>query len=522
MPTQRFPKLSAVLAILAIPFGVALWAQGPPDTDPPVIQIRESGSPLADGALFNRAVTPVIQTTDASEVTVNATLDGAPFTSGTAVAGEGTHLLSVSATDAANNTATQVVEFEIDTTPPAFVSLLPADESVIPNAQVTLQGQVTGAASVTVDGQAASLTGQTFSAGPYTLAEGLKTWTVVATDAAGNTAQRTHRLTRDSQVPTVSISQPAANALLKDASVDVAGSASDPRLTSVTVNGIAATRTGTTWIARQVPLAEGSNVLTARAEDQAGNAAEATRPVVRDSQAPAIAITDPAPGTVVPGSSITLRGTVGDPNLDRVEVGGVRATVTAGTWSINMGLREGVNDFTARAVDKVSNAAEATITITRDSEAPAVRITQPADGARLNVQTVTVSGTVDQEAGITVTVNGVAATVTNGAFTAAGVTLVEGQNTLIARVKDSLNNQGAHTRIVVRDTVAPKLELADPASGALALPVNSVFRLTFSEEIAEPAAGSWSLQTGAGQAIAATAQRYGDVLIVRPSVPLPA
>ena len=60
------------------------------------------------------------------------------------------------------------------------------------------------------------------------------------------------------------------------------------------------------YVSGQVPLAEGSNVLTARAEDQAGNAAEATRPVVRDSQAPVIAITDPAPGTNVPAPIVML------------------------------------------------------------------------------------------------------------------------------------------------------------------------------------------------------------------------
>lgn len=518
---HRFPKLSAVLAVLAIPVGVALWAQTPPDTDPPVIQILESGSALVDGRLFNRAASPVIQVTDASAVTVDATLDGAAFTAGSAVAGEGTHLLSVSATDAAGNTASLVVGFGIDTAPPVFGSIQPADQAVVAAAQATLQGQVTGAVSVTVDGQAATLVGEDFTAGPYTLAEGLKTWTIVATDAAGNTAQRTHRITRDSQAPTVAISQPTAGIVLKDASVDVVGSASDPRLTGVTVNGIATTRTGTSWVAKQVPLAEGSNTLTARAEDQAGNAAEAARTVVRDSQAPALAVTDPAPGTVVPGASITLRGTAGDPHLDRVEIGGVRAQLANGSWSLLVGLKEGVNSFTVKAFDKVSNVAEATVSVTRDSEAPAVRITQPADGARLKTQTVTVTGTVEQEAGITVTVNGVAATVADGAFTAEGVALVEGQNTLIARVKDSLGNQGTHTRIVTRDTVAPKLESADPASGALALPVGSVFRLTFSEEIADPAAGSWRLETGAGQAIAATAQRYGDVLIMRPSVPLP-
>ncbi len=523
---RRFPlsKLSAALVLLALPAGWALWAQGPPDTDPPQIQILEAGSELVDGRLFNRAATPVIQVTDASTVTVDATLDGADFTSGATVSGEGTHLLAVTATDAANNSASAVVEFEIDTTPPAFGAVLPIHDAVIPDAEVTLQGQVSGAATVTVDGQAAALVGEDFTAGPYTLAEGTRTWTIAAADAAGNTAQRTHRLTRDSQNPTVAVSQPAAGAVLKDANVDVVGSAQDPRLVGVTVNGIAATLTGTTWVARQVPLAEGSNTLTARAEDRAGNTAEATRAVVRDSQPPVLAITDPAPGTVVPGSSITLRGTASDPHLDRVEVNGVRASLAAGAfgaWSLVMNLQVGANDFMVKAFDRVNNAAEAAVSVTRDNEAPAVHINQPADGARLNVETVNVSGTVDEEAGITVTVNGTAATVTGGTFSAASVSLVEGQNTLIARARDAVGNQGTHTRIVMRDTAAPRLESADPASGALALPVDAVFRLTFSEDMAEPAAGSFRLETGTGQPLGVQYSRAGSVLTVQPLEPLP-
>ena len=515
------PLLPALLGLLAILASLALWAQTNPDTDPPQIRILESGADLTDGRLLNRAATPVIQVTDASAVTVTATLDGAAFTSGTQVSAEGTHQFAVTATDAAGNTASLAVGFEIDTTPPAFVSVLPANDAVVSSAQVTLQGQVTGTASVTVDGQAATLSGQSFTSGPYTLAEGARTWTIVATDAAGNTATWTHRIVRDSQAPTVAISQPAAAAVVKDGAVDVVGSAQDPHLAGVTVNGVAATVTGSTWLAPRVPLAEGSNTLVAHAEDRAGNAAEASRAVVRDSQPPVLTVTDPATGTVVPGGTITLRGTASDPHLDRVEVNGSRAQLAAGVWSLAVALQEGNNDFAVQAFDSLGNAATAAVSVTRDSQAPAVTIDQPAQGAHLNVQSVTVSGTVAQKPGITVTVNGTAATVTGGAFSLAGVPLVEGDNTLIARAKDSVGNEGTYTRKVVRDTVAPALLSSDPAAGALALPVDAALRLTFSEAMATPAAGSWRLETGAGQSIAATATLAGDVLTVQAAAALP-
>ena len=432
------PLLSALLALLAIPASLVLWGQTNPDTDPPQIHVLESGAELADGRLFNRAAAPVIQVIDASAVTVDVRLDGAAFSSGTSVAAEGSHLLAVTATDVAGNTAAVSLGFQIDTTP-----------------------------------------------------------------------------------PTVAILQPAAGAVVKDAAVDVVGSAQDTRLAGVTVNGIAATVNGSNWLAPHVPLAEGSNTLTAHAEDRAGNAAETSRTVVRDSQPPALAVTDPASGTVVPGSTLTLHGTAGDPHLDRVEVNGVRAHLSAGAWSLDVTLHEGNNDFAIQAFDTLGNAAAAALSVIRDSQAPAVQIDQPADGSRLRAATVAVSGTVAQKPGLAVTVNGVAATVTGGSFSAPSISLVEGENTLTVRARDSLGNEGVATRKVVRDTVAPSLGAADPAAGALALPVDAVFRLTFSEPMATTASGNWRLETGAGQAIAATASVTGEQLTVRPSALLP-
>src|SRR5262249_11457060 len=189
---------------------------------------------------------------------------------------------------------------------------------------------------------------------------------------------------------------------------------------------------------------------------------------------------------------------------------------SGGAWSLAVALQEGNNDFTVQAFDSVGNAATATVSVTRDSQAPAVSIDQPAQGAHLNAQSVTVSGTGAQKPGITVTVNRSAATVTGGAFSLAGLALVEGDNTLTARAKDSVGNEGTYTRKVVRDTVAPTLLSSDPAAGALALPVDAALRLTFSEAMATPAAGRWHLGNGAGQSVAATGGLAADGLSRRP------
>ncbi|HMB54269.1 MAG TPA: Ig-like domain-containing domain, partial [Thermoanaerobaculia bacterium] len=98
--------------------------------------------------------------------------------------------------------------------------------------------------------------------------------------------------------------------------------------------------------------------------------------------------------------------------------------------------------------------------------------------------------------------------------------LSEGENRLIARVTDGLGNQGAHTRVVYRDTVAPELAAADPAGGALAVPPGAAFALTFRESMAEPSAGAWRLELADATPVAATATLAGDTLTVRPDADL--
>lgn len=79
------------------------------DLTPPVIQLTG----VADGGVYTAPVTPVFRATDLHGPTVAATLDGAPFTAGTVVATSGTHLLSITARDAAGNSASLTARFEV-------------------------------------------------------------------------------------------------------------------------------------------------------------------------------------------------------------------------------------------------------------------------------------------------------------------------------------------------------------------------------------------------------------------------
>src|SRR5207244_5004470 len=86
-------------------------------TTAPAVEILESGSPIPDSTLFNRTVTPVIHVNDLS-ATIAATLDGAPFSSGTTISAEGAHRLAATATNSLGHAGSAAVNFTIDRTPP--------------------------------------------------------------------------------------------------------------------------------------------------------------------------------------------------------------------------------------------------------------------------------------------------------------------------------------------------------------------------------------------------------------------
>ncbi len=494
------------------------------DTMAPEIQVEAGGAPLVDGAAFAGAVTLTIQVTDTTAVDILATLSGQGVTFPLTVDADGEYQLSVTATDALDHSTDLDLEFVIDTEAPEIVSVSPPEGDLTADSGVTISGEVYAADAVTVNGYPATLNGTVFNIGPLSLPdEGENPFIVIASDRSGNSAQMVRRVVLDSSPPELSIGQPPADAVVKTTSVGVSGSVSDRHLVSVSVNAVEATVTGGSFIAFLVPLVEDDNEIRVVAEDAVGLTTTRTRNVVLDTEDPEIAITDPAPGTVVPDEEIVLRGTADDPHLDRVEVGGRPAQLDGGDWSITVALEPGPNDFTALAFDTLGHVSPPqTLMVFRDNEAPSVQINDPPEGLITAAASVEVNGDVEVESGVILSVNGVEVVAdADGNFTTTVELAEEGENRIIARATDAEGNQGTHTRMVTRDTAPPAWLSSDPADSALAVPVNAAFRLGFSETLSEPAAGTWSLETAAGAGIAAVAAVDGDEMVVTPSSPLP-
>lgn len=161
-----------------------------------------------------------------------------------------------------------------------------------------------------------------------------------------------------------------------------------------------------------------------------------------------VTITSPARLTLINGTTTTVTGTV-DSSVTSVDVNGITATVSGGNFTAtNVRLQEGTNILTATARDAANNIGTSSVTVTRDTDPPTVMIDSPTDGATLMSTAVSITGMVNDVVGgtinaeqVTVTVNGIPATVFNRTFNVPELLLVRGRNTLTAVARDRAGNE---------------------------------------------------------------------------------
>src|SRR5881296_110098 len=340
------------------------------DTQPPVLTLT---SP-SDGLITRQTNVTVSGTvTDLTAVTVN--VNGIPLPvdptgafTGSVSLTEGTNILTVTATDAASNATSQVRTVILDTHPPILAVTAPARGLITKQVAVTVSGSVTDATVVTVAVNGTSLTvgADGHFSGPVTLAEGPNTLTTIATDQAGNTTTDTRSVTLDTHPPVLAVTAPTDGLITRQTPVTVSGTVTDATPVTVDVNGIPLPVDGAGVFTGQVPLAEGANPLTVTARDAATNSATVVRIVTLDTQAPVIAVTQPADGDIINAASVTTTGTVTDATAITLTVNGGSVPLGAGgAFSVEVPLVPNANTITYAATDAAGNSATRSITVTR-------------------------------------------------------------------------------------------------------------------------------------------------------------
>lgn len=354
-----------------------------------------------------------------------------------------------------------------DTIPPA----LDIDPLVSPFYTPTLElhGTVEAGASVTVTAGGGTTVGTLSFPTPSTwrvsltgFAPGETVLTVIARDAAGNTSTKTASVTYLQQAPYLTIdsvpasvtnvfAQHISGAVEPGCAVTVTNAA-----TGATAN---ATVFGDTW-SHTVMLAPGVNSVTVKAVRPLSAAALAAFSAILDTAAPVLTVSALADGSYTSEQVQNVRVEASDAHPGEVTVNGQPVAMANGAGSTAVTLSPGANVITVAAADLAGNLTVNARTIIFDIDRPVVTFTTPADGAFVAVGHVTVSGTVDQAA--TVTVAGQPARF-DGSVWSADVTLEQGLNTIEVVAVDFAGNTTAVKRTLTYDAGSPAIVITSPA-----------------------------------------------------------
>ncbi len=415
-------------------------------------------------------------------VSTTAAADGSFVFSAVALS-EGHNTLWVTAVDAAGNSFGIQRNISVDTVPPSLV-VFQSQDILTAESWTAVSGlsEPEPSATVLVNGAPAQRAGDGFSF-VLTLTMGLNPVTVTSTDAAGNRASWYGVVVYDGDAPLVTVSINTGNLtadgtpVTRVGAVPITGVVSDPT-TSVallTINGSSYSFDGTGAFLISLPVAEGDTTILVSVTDRAGNVAQRTLHVLRDSIAPtAIASLEQADGELV-----TMGGaqyTKGDHVLVTVimsedgeaTVGGVTRSVTAGSNSFNVTLSEGSNTISVSIKDRAGNVGTPrTLGIVRDTTAPEISITTPDEGAAVDESEIQVTGVT--EPGASVTVNADRASVSGGSFTTT-VKVASGVPTVITVVAtDALGNTNSTQVTITRAPTSVVTTGPEGLSGILML-----------------------------------------------------
>lgn len=312
------------------------------DTTPPDIQVFG----VVDGEITNQIVTPTILTRDAHPSDAEATLDGIPFLTGTAVTTAGAHQLVINAVDLAGNASSKTVTFTLDFQPPVLTLSGVADGSYY-NRDVAPTFSATDDDLIGVFG---NLNGSAFSSGSVVTSEGDFTLVVSASDRAGNRASQTVHFTIDKTPPVVTVSGVTDGEVTKSSLAPVF-TAQDANLASAS-----ATLNGAPFVSGTPVTAEGEYRLVVLAKDKASNATQVNVSFAIDRTPPVISISGVADGSEY-DDAVTPLFTATDAHLATVT-----ATLNGQTFASGTAVSDdGDYDLEIVAVDKAGNRSERAI-----------------------------------------------------------------------------------------------------------------------------------------------------------------
>ena len=353
----------------------ALGCTNTPDLTPPAIAVLG----VEDGGTLQGPVTPEIEVSAGFATELAITLDGEAYEQGTAIAGDGPHVLAVTATGCDGQDVGLEVTFVLDSTPPVIEAVLepPANSNGWNNTPVTV-----GFIGSDEHSKLVSITDPVVISAP---GEGQQV-VGTAVDAAGNEVELVVTVNTDFKAPVVILSEPQPNQPGNDqlvtsaASLVFKGSIGDDALSGFAAAQLTSTKLQAVTTFEQpgafeveVELKPGMNSIVVSATDQAGNAGTAALMVFADSEPPFVTIQTPSDGYKTTEAWVDVSGLAHDLVIGAVTdedvavvVNGIEAIVANGQFVVkNIPLELGANVIEAVATDGVGQVVKHTITVTR-------------------------------------------------------------------------------------------------------------------------------------------------------------
>ncbi len=346
---------------------------------PPTISITG----IENGAWYNHDVIPVITLTgdfvDPSKTSV--TLNSEAYVSETPVTAENFYLLFVSAENTYGGKSQATLYFVIDKTAPVITVTEPYDNAAVGTTPVSISGRIDDISpeSLAVNGESVTLSGGGDFTVSRTLAEGANTFAFVATDKAQNTGSLEWHVSLKTTKPTITITSPQNGIVTAASYVDVEGTVSSDTIRVFVGSEQAVVRSGSFSYPRYA-IAEGSNTITARAVDAAGNEKQTSVTVVKDTASPRIKIDSPKDDSHTTAGSVTVTGSITDASSATVAINGESVSLDNGVFTKQVSLIQGTNIISVSAEDAAGNRSENSVSMVMESGEFSVAGTSPAAG----------------------------------------------------------------------------------------------------------------------------------------------
>jgi hypothetical protein len=376
----------------------------------------------------------------------------------------GTNSLTVTASNSAGNT---VLGATITYNAAVAISISPLPSLVAKTTQA-VQGTMENGATVTVAlsaGTAGAVVYPTATTWQTTLTglrDGDTTVTVTATKG-GNSATATAVVVVDTVAPAVVLSALSAGSVTSDQVQNVSGTVTDAHPGTLSVNGAAAELQADGSFTFPIVLLPGSNTVSVKATDAAGNTATQTTGIVFVRDATRIAVTEPADGAVVTAPLLLFQGTVD--RAATVSAGGIPAPVSGGAWNAQVNLSAGMNTVEIAATDAAGAVSKVKRTVFLDITAVDVEVGTPGQDVAVNAAPLITVRT-SASGSIGYTFNGSAGTAPVSGGTAALPISFGAQGTypLVVSATDGSGSTVTTVRNLVFDTTPPAFTM-NAASG---------------------------------------------------------